>query len=327
MGKGLVLATAFLALAAGTALAQAPAVAPAPAPNEIVTLPDVKPTRPQARQPNARQLVESWLGGFIQPEGTHFDRERYEILSLRFGQTRPDTALMHIRFLPLEGDAVRFAGERCKGRTTPLEAQLYFQWSTFINEWVMHAGRGVDGVDPCGGEPLWSAEQVEKVIAPPPWPTPPKITKRDVKTPPAGSPERKAILDALRPSFEARLKPPVEFKVEQMRVAAGFAWVSVHPQRPGGREIAKKEWNASIGACEYDQKEANAQAWMHLGETGWEVAWGGVSTLCATDSIAGQGWVVGAPPQLTDIDSYGDDPMLFPVDDPQYFDLWWLRKK
>lgn len=56
-------------------------------------------------------------------------------------------------------------------------------------------------------------------------------------SPGAGTPERKAVLDALRPKIEAKLGRPVEFVVEEIRIGQGWAFVRVMPQRPGGREI------------------------------------------------------------------------------------------
>jgi hypothetical protein len=55
--------------------------------------------------------------------------------------------------------------------------------------------------------------------------------------PAAGSPMRKAVLDALRPMIERRLGPPVEFKVTLIRVEGPWAFVIVDPQRRGGKPI------------------------------------------------------------------------------------------
>lgn len=55
--------------------------------------------------------------------------------------------------------------------------------------------------------------------------------------PAAGSAQRRAILDALRPAIERRLGPDVEFVVRQIRVAGGWAFVMADPQRRGGRPI------------------------------------------------------------------------------------------
>ena len=53
---------------------------------------------------------------------------------------------------------------------------------------------------------------------------------------PASS-ERKAVLDALRPSVEAKVGPNVEFVVHVLRVENGWAFVMADPQRKGGEPI------------------------------------------------------------------------------------------
>ena len=50
-------------------------------------------------------------------------------------------------------------------------------------------------------------------------------------------PERKAVLDALRPAIEARLGPRVEFVVHVIRVEGGWAFVMADPRRKGGKPI------------------------------------------------------------------------------------------
>ncbi|WP_420332913.1 hypothetical protein [Roseibium sp.] len=60
---------------------------------------------------------------------------------------------------------------------------------------------------------------------------------QSVYEPPRGSAERREILDAVRPMVEARVGPPVEFVVGWMRSGAGWAFVNVNPQRPGGGKI------------------------------------------------------------------------------------------
>lgn len=65
----------------------------------------------------------------------------------------------------------------------------------------------------------------------------PGATAQAVYEPGRGSPERKAILDTVRPLVEARLGPPVEFVVGWMRAGFGWAFVQVNPQRPGGGAI------------------------------------------------------------------------------------------
>ena len=110
-----------------------------------------------------------------------------------------------------------------------------------------------------------------------------------------------------------------------MKVGAGFAWVSVHPQRPGGKKISAADWKKGGGPCEAD--EPHAQFWMHSQRGRWEIGWGTARDVCATDSNGDQGWVIGAPAQLVDQDGWGEQDDLMPVDNPQYFDLWWLRNE
>lgn len=68
-----------------------------------------------------------------------------------------------------------------------------------------------------------------------------------------GSPERRAILDALRPPIQQRLGGPVEFVVRTVRVQDGWALVIALPRRPGGAEIDGRryydaeEWDVMDG--------------------------------------------------------------------------------
>lgn len=55
--------------------------------------------------------------------------------------------------------------------------------------------------------------------------------------PAPGSAERKAILNSLRPAIEARLGPNVEFVVQRIESADGWAFVQALPQRKGGGPI------------------------------------------------------------------------------------------
>lgn len=52
-----------------------------------------------------------------------------------------------------------------------------------------------------------------------------------------GSPQRAAIMDALRPAIERELGGPVEFVVQRAAVQNGWALVIAQPQRPGGGAI------------------------------------------------------------------------------------------
>ena len=56
-----------------------------------------------------------------------------------------------------------------------------------------------------------------------------------------GDPERKLLLDLLRPVLELELRGPVEFRVGTARTLKGWGLVRVEPQRPGGGRIAMRE--------------------------------------------------------------------------------------
>lgn len=59
----------------------------------------------------------------------------------------------------------------------------------------------------------------------------------EIREPAKGSPERAAILDAIRPAIEAQMRGPVEFQVDTMRTDGDWAFVIATPRRPGGKPI------------------------------------------------------------------------------------------
>ena len=294
-------------------------VAQAGTPHEIVLLPNKPPERSGDRDPSSRALIETWLGGYDWNKDKRFDIERYEIVNRRVVWGEFGRAILQFRVLPIDGDAMTLAAKRCPGRNRPIEMQIYFQWGPDNQLWTALSNRGDPGFEPCSNDKLWTSEQLELIVNPPPLPVPPRIAQKDVVTPPAGSPERKAIMDGLRPTFEKVFGKPVEFKVETLRVAAGFAWVVVHPQRPNGTPISKADWDRTVGPCEQDRATVVAQFWMRKRNDGWHVGWG--NGLCASNSIAQQGYLIGAPPQLADLDEWPSTEFM-PVEDPQYFELW-----
>lgn len=315
--------TAAIAVAAAALLGLgASTLREARAETEIVRLADLPPLRSTARDPSAAALIATWLSGYGFEAGKHFDAERYEILDRRVVRRgEQGRAMLRFRVLGLDGDAAALAEARCPGRGRPIEAQIFFLWNREGGDWYSPSGRGDPALKPCIDETLWSDEQVALIVDPPPLPIPPKVARSDVSTPKPGSPERKAVLEALRPGFEALFGAPIEFRVGEMRLAAGFAFVSVHPQRPGGRAISAADWTAAVGPCEQSPEDGVAQFWMRLRDDRWSVGWGDPHGVCATDSIADLGHLIGAPAQLVDRDDWGDADFL-PIDDPQYFDLW-----
>lgn len=57
------------------------------------------------------------------------------------------------------------------------------------------------------------------------------------RTPERGSPERKAIVDALRIPIEKQLKQPVIFKIDHLKVQSNWAFLLGSPQQPDGSAV------------------------------------------------------------------------------------------
>src|SRR3954463_3994436 len=57
-------------------------------------------------------------------------------------------------------------------------------------------------------------------------------------TPAQGSPERKAILDAVREEYKEGDDHPAEFKVNYLKVHNGWAWIDVTPLDASGQPVA-----------------------------------------------------------------------------------------
>ena len=71
-----------------------------------------------------------------------------------------------------------------------------------------------------------------------------------VVSPGQGTPERKLILDALRPKLEAELKTELVFVVSDIRVSADWAFVMAQPQRKDGKKL--------------DGKKIYGESWEHM---------------------------------------------------------------
>lgn len=67
------------------------------------------------------------------------------------------------------------------------------------------------------------------------------IAQDKVTSPAQGTPERKVILDALRPKVEAELKAELVFVVSEIRASADWAFVMAQPQRKDGKKLDGKK--------------------------------------------------------------------------------------
>lgn len=63
-------------------------------------------------------------------------------------------------------------------------------------------------------------------------------TNDQLRTPAKGSPERKAILDAVREEYKEGEDHPAEFQVNYLKVHNGWAWIDVTPLNDSGKPVA-----------------------------------------------------------------------------------------
>lgn len=191
---------AMAALAAVWVCCVAPALAQTGAGPEIVQPSgNPKPQYSKQKSPSAADLIETWRSANQFLPKRRVDNERFEILDRRVTTGRISRAFLQFRILSAHGDAAASAAAHCPGRTRPIEIQVYFQWNNEAGNWTPLSTRGEGDEDLCSDARLWTPEQIETLVNPAPLPVPPRISRRDVSTPAPGSPERTALMNALRP--------------------------------------------------------------------------------------------------------------------------------
>jgi hypothetical protein len=89
-------------------------------------------------------------------------------------------------------------------------------------------------------------------------------------TPERGSPERKAILDALRGPVEKQLRQSVVFKVNHLKLQNGWAFLLGVPQQPDGNAI-DYSGTAYAEAQEAGAFDDGIVALLHLTGGKWRV--------------------------------------------------------
>jgi hypothetical protein len=264
---------------------------------------DMKPGYSKERNPSEQALIETWRSGNLSLPQKRVDQERFEIVDRRVVWAKIGRAFLQFRIFSATLDTVSWAGARCPGHKGPIEIQVFYQFSTDLNAWVPQASRGDSTETLCSNQKLWTNDQIAAMVDPPPAPTPPAIAATDIVSPPVGSPERAAIMDALRTRYESLFGKPVVFKTAKLQVAAGFAYVAVHPQRPNGTPIEKQVFeHAFPKACFQDRFGMTNEYWMKKEGSNWTIAV--QSDMCADDSIVDQGYLIGAPPQLAGKDAW-----------------------
>ncbi len=93
-----------------------------------------------------------------------------------------------------------------------------------------------------------------------------------------GSPDRKMILDTVRPMVERLLNPPVTFQVETIRIAGDYAYLRMTPIRPTGDPIDTTQTNLTnknVGVLTQIILKRDAGAWkLQEGSIGTNAKWG-----------------------------------------------------
>jgi hypothetical protein len=293
---------AWLALAACLCAAPAPAQTAA-APEIVEPTGNLKPEYSKNPNPSSRDLIETWRSANLAIAGKRVDQEKFEILLRRVAPGKVPRAFLQFQIFSAQLDPLAWAAQRCKGRSAPVELQIYYQWSPYLSAWVPLGARGEGDDDLCAQQTLWTADQIEQIVNPKPLPVPPTVSRAQVMTPAAGSPERAAIMDALRPRYESLFGAPIAFRIVKLRVAAGFAFAVVHPERPNGAAITQQVWTKALGkVCFQYPQSVEHEYWMKKEGAVWTI--GLKNGMCADDSISQEGDLIGAPPQLVDLDAW-----------------------
>jgi len=85
-------------------------------------------------------------------------------------------------------------------------------------------------------------------------------------------PDRRALMDALRPMFERETFGPVEFAVRELRRSGVFAYGVVQPQRPGGAPIRWQDTNFRDQLNPHDWYGGRTYVLWRRQAEGWKVA-------------------------------------------------------
>lgn len=106
---------------------------------------------------------------------------------------------------------------------------------------------------------------------------------------PPGDPERRILLDLLRPVLELEMRGPVEFRVKSARTLKGWGLVRVEPQRPGGRRIAMEE---TVFAEEPFMDGLTTDALFRRQDGRWYL----ITHVVGPSDAASSNWIFGAVP-------------------------------
>lgn len=118
--------------------------------------------------------------------------------------------------------------------------------------------------------------------------------------PPAGSPERKAVLDGVRPTIERDIGRPVKIVVRAMRVNEKYAWIYYSLVSPDGSPLSGLRASDATGAIFAEKRDGQ---WKWASTDGGLLAAGGtVKEMCAFGNGIAPGFSGSATPFRSVID-------------------------
>lgn len=239
---------------------------------------------PKDREATAEQLLDIWR--YQQSSLVKDGIGPVRVLDFQrrfFAPVRSVGGLAYIRFQPLDaaGDYAGWNRANCAAETlSGSGVQLVFYWNGDERRWLNQSSIGSTL---CATERDLSQARIDEALRIEDYPSPPKVAAGDVRTPPQGSPERKAILDAARALY-GKEAARIVFEVATLNVAADFAWAVLTPRYTNGKRV---------GCIEGD--DLRTELWLKREAGRWVVKSGGA---CTGDPVAPLGEVIGAPPQL-----------------------------
>ena len=108
---------------------------------------------------------------------------------------------------------------------------------------------------------------------------------QSARTPAAGTPERKEIIDAIRGPAEKELKTKVIFNVDILRVAGDWAYARVSPTLPNGKEIdfSKTKYREQVELGAFDPQ---GEALLRRENDEWKV----LEWVFGSTDVPSSGW-------------------------------------
>jgi hypothetical protein len=125
-------------------------------------------------------------------------------------------------------------------------------------------------------------------------------TIAQVYTPGRGDPDRKAIMDAIRPHAERDLGPPVEFVIYELNVSGAYAFMSGEAQRKGGAAIDRRKtpYAKRYGSDGLEMWDCcHVEAVLQKQGNGWRV----LETHVGSSDAWYAAWCSRVPPRLISI--------------------------